>query len=117
VAKVIKHIDLSSEDPGPRAALNLPQEDIEFGGELPLFGGKVLLKARVTPGSPLSRLVTAVSLIASGCACVVTLSLIGLPAWAAASTLILPAAIYLGLSNRVCVGISMHQSARPKRQR
>jgi hypothetical protein len=101
VGKTIKYTDLSGESPGPRALVdNLPQEDIEFSGELPLVGGKMTMKATLTPGSPLARLVATLTLTTCGCACVVTLYLIGLPRWAAASSLVLPIVIYLGFSSR-----------------
>jgi hypothetical protein len=78
-------IDLSAEKPGPRAIVDdLPREAITFAGELPLVGGKLAMKARLDPGSALSRLAAAVSLASTGCACAITLSLIGAPMWAAA---------------------------------
>ena len=30
MGKIVKHTDLSREEPGPRADLDLPQEDVEF---------------------------------------------------------------------------------------
>jgi len=96
----IKYTDLSGEEPGPRAAVDLPQDAITLGGRFPLIGGKLILKAKMTPGSPLYWLVATVALMLSGCACAVILFVIGVPRWAAASALLLPAAIHLGFSRR-----------------
>lgn len=96
-----KHTDLSGEEPGPRAIVNnLPQDDITLRGELPLIGGRLTLKARMNPESPLYRLVAAVALVLSGCPCAVILFAIGVPWWAAASAFLLPAAVYFGFPGR-----------------
>jgi hypothetical protein len=101
VGKTIKHTDLSREDPGPRAVVgNLPQEAIKFGGKLPLVGGKLIVQAKMTPGSSLNRLVAAIALASCGCACAMTLFLIGLPGWVAGAALLLPTVIYLGCTRR-----------------
>ena len=93
MGKTIKYTDLTGEDPGPRATIKL-------GGELPLIGGKLIMKAKVTPGSPMNRLVTTVALVSLGCACAITLFLIGVPKWPAAGALLLPTAVYLSFSWR-----------------
>lgn len=93
MGKTIKRTDLSGEHPGPRAT-------IELGGELPLVGGKLTMKAKMSPGSPLNRLVTTVALVSLGCACAITLYLIGVPKWPAAGALLLPTVIHLSLSWR-----------------
>lgn len=101
MGKAIRHLDLSHEVPGPRATMdNIPQEDVEFGGELPLVGGRLTMKAKLIPGSPVSRMVTAVALVSCGCACTFTLYVLGLPGWAAAAAILLPTCIYLGLAIR-----------------
>jgi hypothetical protein len=100
VGKTIKHTDLSGEDPGPRAIVNLPQEAIKFSGKLPLVGGKLIVQARMTPGSSLNRLVAAIALASCGCACAMTLYVIGLPGWVAAAALLLPSVIYLCCTRR-----------------
>ena len=91
VGKTIKYTDLTGEDPGPRATIKL-------GGKLPLVGGKLIMKAKMTPGSPLNRLVTTVALVSLGCACTITLFLIGVPKWPAAGALLLPTVVYLELA-------------------
>lgn len=95
MGKSIKYLDLSGENPGRRSFV----EDVELGGELPVVGGKLTLRAKITQGSALSRVVTAAvttfTLVSCGCACVITLFVIGLPRWVAAATLLLPAVLYL----------------------
>ncbi len=101
MGKTVKHTDLSEETPSPRSIVDgLPWEAIEFGGELPLVGGKLTMKATLSPGSSLGRLVAAITLASCGCACTITLFMIGVPRWAAAGALLLPAVIYLGFSGR-----------------
>jgi hypothetical protein len=98
MGEIAKHTDLSHEEPGPRAIMDLPQEDIEFRTKLPLIDGGIKLKARVTPGSPLSSAIITVALISSGCGCVGTLFAIGAPAWAAVGSVLLPVVAYLAVS-------------------
>ena len=101
MGETIKYTDLSDQEPGPRAVVDA----IELGGTL--VGIKLWLKARMPPGSPLHRLVATVALVLCGCACTLTLSIVGLPAWAAAGALLLPAGIYIGFSpRRRNVGVS-----------
>ena len=90
---MIKHIDLSGEEPSQRAIV----EGIELKGQLPLVGAKFALKAHLAPDSSLSRLVATVMLTFCGCACAVTVYLGGLPHWAAAGALALPTVLYAGL--------------------
>jgi hypothetical protein len=92
--KKVKRIDLRRENPGPRAFVELPQEDFEFSGELPIVGGKVTMKGRVTSGSSLSSTLTTVALIGAGCACAITLHIIGTPVWLAALSLLLPSGLF-----------------------
>jgi hypothetical protein len=84
VGDTIKHTDLSEETPGSRAIVEV-QEHLEVGGEV--LGSRLTLKAKVTSGSPLS-------LALAGCVCAITLFWIGVPGWAAACVLPVPAVIY-----------------------
>jgi hypothetical protein len=92
----IKYTDLSDEEPGPRARI----DTIRLGGKLPLIGGKLTIRAKLLPASPLYRLVTAIALILSGCPCALVLFVIGMPRWVAAGALLLPAAVYLCFPGR-----------------
>ncbi|HUC22600.1 MAG TPA: hypothetical protein VMA73_07830 [Streptosporangiaceae bacterium] len=90
----IKRTDLGREDPGPRAVIYLPHEPFEFETELPVVGGKLRMKGWFVPGSPLSRTVTVVMLVAAGCACAITLHIIGMPIWISAASLLLPSVLF-----------------------
>jgi len=92
---IVKHTDLSSEEPGPRASV----DNREFRAKLPL-GGELVLKARTVSGSRLNWTLMTVALVTTGCICTGTLSIIGAPTWVAAGALLLPVVVYSCLSRR-----------------
>ena len=100
MGKIVKHTDLSREEPGPRADLDLPQEDVEFRTKLPLVGGGIEMRARITPESSLSSAIITVVLVSTGCGCAGTMFAIGAPIWAAVSAMLLPAFVYFTLARR-----------------
>lgn len=99
MGKIVEHTDLSLEEPGPRADVDLPQEDIEFRAKLPLAAGEVEVRARISPGSLLSSAIIAVALVSAGCVCASTLFVIGATVWTATASLLLPTAVYLAVSH------------------
>jgi hypothetical protein len=99
MGEIAKHTDLSHEEPGPRAIVDLPHEDIEFRTKMPLLGGEIEMKARVAPGSPLSSAIITVALFSIGCGCVGTLFAIGAPLWIAIGSILLPVITYATASH------------------
>lgn len=95
MAKSPKYTDLSDETPGPRA------EHIELGSQLP-GGLKLNLKSITSGGSPLQRLVATliatVTIVVLGCACTITLCLVGMHGWTAVSGLLFPPAVCLAFA-------------------
>jgi hypothetical protein len=94
----VKRTNLTREEPGPRADLQL--EEIELTGEFPIVGGGVAIRGRLNDISPLVRLTLVAVLILLGCVCVLTLSAVGLPMWVSAASLLLPSALFCVFSSR-----------------
>jgi hypothetical protein len=91
VGDTIQHIDLSGEEPGPRAIVHELQEHFELDSHV--LGNGLRFKAVVNSGSPQSLAIT-------GCLCAITLFVIGVHGWAAACGLLLPAAFHLCFRRR-----------------
>jgi hypothetical protein len=100
----IVYTDLSGEEPGPRTDVGLPLEDVEFGSK------DFHMKARAVPGSPLYWAIITAILVLMGCVCVGAVfgitacvgAVFGIdpPTWAVVGVLLIPSAVYVGLSWR-----------------
>lgn len=93
MSKIIKHTDLTGEEPGPRADVRLPLEGIGFEAQLtPWVSFK--LHARTLTKSPLNAAVTAALVAVAGCVCAGLSAAIGAPAWLAIAMIIVPGIFY-----------------------
>lgn len=94
MSKIIRHTNLASEQPGPRADVDLPLEGINFEAHItPWLSFK--LDTKTFRKSTLSAAVTVVLLSLTGCACAGAAAAVGAPAWAATLVLFVPGMFYL----------------------
>lgn len=96
MGEIIRHTDLAqTEEPGPRADVDLPLEDFEFEAQLPL--ARFRAKTRTVQRSQLGAAMATVSLVVAGCATAGTVAAIGAPIWLAVGSLLLPFVFYVFL--------------------
>jgi hypothetical protein len=85
MVKSIRHTDLASEEPGARADVGLPLDEVSLEAEVPL--ARFRFSSRAGPRSTLQSAMETISVAAAGCISVGTMSAIGAPKWVAISAL------------------------------
>src|ERR1700730_6919563 len=85
MGKLIRHIDLTPEEPGARADVGLKLDEVSLEAEVPLARFRFSSKAGTR--STLQSAMETISGAAAGCVSVFTMSAIGAPKWVAISAL------------------------------